>query len=74
MVFLITMMGIIGKQGIMEKEIVIMKFGLKTGFPMGYREIGESMERSSEWARLIGKKAINRMKHMARRYNLEIRI
>lgn len=54
----------------MERRVLIMKFGLETGFPMGYNEIGEKMERTGEWARLIGKKAQKRLKSLAHSTNL----
>lgn len=54
-----------------EKKVILMKFGLENGFPMGHREIGEYMGRSSEWSRSVARKAEKKLSILARKRKIE---
>lgn len=68
------LMNLLSKLGYIEKKVIIMKFGLEDGFPMGYKEIGEKLGRSGEWARIMGKKAQRRLKILAIRNKIGERL
>jgi RNA polymerase primary sigma factor len=53
-----------------EREIIFLKFGLNSGEPLTYGEIGSRYNRTAEWSRIACKKAITKMKSRAK--NLKI--
>lgn len=59
----------------MEKQVTILKYGLgEDKEPQSFRQIGESFERTAEWARGISNKAEKRIRVIASRRNLRGRI
>lgn len=58
-----------------EKQVTILKYGLgEDKEPQSFRQIGESFERTAEWARGISNKAEKRIRVIASRTNLRGRI
>lgn len=58
-----------------ERQITILKYGLgENEEPQSFRQIGESFERTAEWARGISNKAERRIRVIASRRNLKGRI
>lgn len=58
-----------------EKQVTILKYGLgEDKEPQSFRQIGESFERTAEWARGISNKAEKRIRVIASRRNLRGRI
>lgn len=56
----------------MEREVTILKYGLgDSKEPMSYKAIGEKLEKTTEWARIISKKAEMRMKAIIRRRKIK---
>lgn len=56
----------------MERLVTVMKYGLgEEKEPMGYKSIGEKLERSPEWARGISKKAEKRMQVIIRKRKIK---
>ena len=56
---------------VIEKEIIIMKYGIRDGIPLAYKEIGMKMERTPEWARGNTKKAEKRLRIIARKMGIK---
>lgn len=56
----------------MEKTVTLLKYGLgEDKEPMSYKSIGEKLERSTEWARGISKKAERRMQAIIRKRKIK---
>lgn len=67
-----TIMDVISELKPMEKEITILKYGLgECKEPMSHKAIGEKMERSTEWVRVICKKAKIKIGSIIRRKKIE---
>jgi DNA-directed RNA polymerase sigma subunit (sigma70/sigma32) len=55
-----------------ERQVTLLKYGLgDEKEPMSYRNIGEKMEKTAEWARGISKKAERRMYSIIRKRQIK---
>jgi len=71
----ISISGILENLKPIEREIIILKYGLgENKEPQSFKQIGEFYERSSEWARSVANKAEKRIKVLATRKKLKGRI
>jgi RNA polymerase primary sigma factor len=67
-----SIMSILSELKYMEREITILKYGLgENPEPQSFRQIGESFERTPEWARAISNKAEKRIRAIVSRRNLK---
>jgi DNA-directed RNA polymerase sigma subunit (sigma70/sigma32) len=65
-------MSILSELKPMERQITILKYGLdENKEPQSFRQIGESFERTAEWARGVSNKAERRIKAIVSRRNLK---
>lgn len=70
-----SIMSILSELKPMEKQVTILKYGLgENKEPQSFRQIGESLERTAEWARGISNKAERRIRVIANERNLKGRI
>ena len=56
---------------VIEREVIIMKYGIRDGIPLEYKQIGMKMERTPEWARTNTKKAEKRLRIIARKMGIK---
>ena len=67
-----SIMSILSELKPMEREITILKYGLgENKEPQSFKQIGESFERTAEWARGISNKAERRIRSIVSRRNLK---
>ena len=67
-----SIMSILSELKPMERQITILKYGLdENKEPQSFRQIGESFERTAEWARGVSNKAERRIKAIVSRRNLK---
>ena len=67
-----SIMSILSELKPMERQITILKYGLgENEEPQSFRQIGESFERTAEWARGISNKAERRIRAIVSRRNLK---
>ena len=67
-----SIMSILSELKPIEKQVTILKYGLgEDKEPQSFRQIGESFERTAEWARGISNKAERRIRAIVSRRNLK---